>query len=157
MVGKNLNDFIQVGDDSDLCQKAKNVQNLKENPYKDIPSLFSIPIHNRFQILENPTLQTPNSNENHKDKEIVKTDIFYNSKLQELKNELNKRLESRKTQFFNETTEIRNKNSWINFRNRTILLNNIEGKPIKHVDPNDNAAEVCEGIVELNDSQQAKL
>ena len=97
-------------------------------------------------------------NENRKDRETVKTDIFYNSKLlEELKNDLNKRLESRKTQILNETTEIRNKNSWINFRKRTILLNNIGGKPIKQMKLKDNSAEVCVSIVELDESQQAKL
>ena len=52
---------------------------------------------------------------------------------------------------------IRNKNSWINFRNRAILLNNVGGKLTKKVEPKDNAAEVCEGIVELDESQQSKL
>ena len=60
-------------------------------------------------------------NENRKNRETVKTDIFYNSKLPELKNDLNKRLGHKKTQTLNETTEIRNKSSWINFRNREIL------------------------------------
>ena len=31
------------------------------------------------------------------------------------------------------------------------------GKPIKQVEPKDNASEVCEGIVELDESQQAEL
>ena len=57
-----------------------------------------------------------------------------------------KKLESRKTQISNKTTEIRNKNLWINFRNRTILLSNIGGNPSKQVEPKDNATEVCEGI-----------
>ena len=47
VVGRNLKDFIQAGDDSDLSKKEK--------PYKDIPSLFSIPTRNRFQILKNST------------------------------------------------------------------------------------------------------
>ena len=55
----------------------------------------------------------------------------------------------------NETTEITNKNSWITFRNKAILLNNIRGEPL--MEPNDNTAKVCEGIVELDESQQAKL
>ena len=69
------------------------------------------------------------------------TGICYNSKLpEELKNDLNKRFEHRKTQIVNEATETRNKNSWINSRNKAILLNNIGGKPIKRVEPKDNAA-----------------
>ena len=76
---------------------------------------------------------------------------------QKLRNYLDKKLESRETQTLNETTEIRKKNSWINFRNRAILLNNIGGKLIKRVEPKDNTVEVCEGIVELDESQQAKL
>ena len=38
-----------------------------------------------------------------------------------------------------------------------MLLNNIGGKPIKQVKPKDNDAEICEGIVELDESQQDKL
>ena len=52
-----------------------------------------------------------------------------------------------KIEISNETTEIRNKNSWINFRNRAILLNNIGGRRIKQVESKNNATEVCEGIV----------
>ena len=112
VVGRNPNDFTPIPNDSNLFQKAKNVQNRKTNPYKEIPSLFSIPTHNRFQILENPTLQTQDSNENRKDKETIMTGISYDSELpEELKNDLIKRLESRKTHISNETTEIRNKNS----------------------------------------------
>ena len=97
-------------------------------------------------------------NKNCKDKEVVKTEIFYIRKLPEkIKNDLNKRLESRKTQILNETTEIRNENSWINFRNRAILLNNIGGRLIKQVEAKDNAVEVCEGIYELDESQRPKL
>ena len=65
--------------------------------------------------------------------------------------------ESRKTRLSNKTTEIRNKNSRINFKNRAILLSNIGGKPSKQVEPKKNVTEVCEGIVELNERQQAKL
>ena len=36
-------------------------------------------------------------------------------------------------------------------------MNNIGGKLTKQVEPKDNAAEVCEGIVELDESQQAIL
>ena len=36
-------------------------------------------------------------------------------------------------------------------------MNNIGGKLTKQVEPKDNAAEVCKGIVELDESQQAKL
>ena len=57
----------------------------------------------------------------------------------------------------NETTEIRNKNSWINFRHRAILLNKVEGEPIKLVQPRDNATEVCESIIELDKSKQNNL
>ena len=55
MLGKSLNDFTQTDDDLNLSRKAKNVQNLEANPYKDIPSFFSISIPNIFQILKNPT------------------------------------------------------------------------------------------------------
>ena len=48
-----------------------------------------------------------------------------------LKNDLSKKLESKKIQTSNETTEMRNKNSWINFRNSAILLNNIGDKLTK--------------------------
>ena len=82
---------------TNLSQKAKNVQNTKTNPYKEIPSLISIITQNRFQILENPTLQTQDSNEKREDEETKMTGILYNSKLTELKNDLNKRIESRKT------------------------------------------------------------
>ena len=84
--------------------------------------------------------------------------ILYDSESpEELRNDLSKQLESRKTQISNKTTEISNKNSWINLRNKASLLNNIGGKPSKQVEPKDNAAEVCEGIVELDGSQQANL
>ena len=93
-----------------------------------------------------------------KNKEIITTRIFHNGELPEgLKNDLSKKLESRKIQTSNEATEIRNKNSSINFRNRAILLNDIGDKLTKQVEPTDNTAEVCEGIVELDESQQAKL
>ena len=54
-VGKNPNYFNQIYNDSNLSQKAKNVQNPNISPSKEIPSWFSISIHNRFQILENFT------------------------------------------------------------------------------------------------------
>ena len=47
-VGKNPNNFTHIYNNSNLSQKAKNVQNPKTNPSKQIPSLFSIPIHNRY-------------------------------------------------------------------------------------------------------------
>ena len=53
-------------------------------------------------------------------------------------------------------TELKNENVWVNFRNRAILSNNIERNPIKRMDPKDKAAEVCGGIVELDESQQAE-
>ena len=36
-------------------------------------------------------------------------------------------------------------------------MNNIEGKLTKQFEQKDNTAEVCEGIVELDESKQAKL
>ena len=120
--------------------------------------MFSIPVYNRFQILDNLTLQTQHSDENQENEELITTRIFYNTELpEELKNDLSKKLESRKTQTSSGTSDIRNKNSWINFKNKAILLHNIGGKLTKQVEPKDNAAEVCEGIVELDESQQAKL
>ena len=83
MVGKNPNDFTQKYKDSNLSRKAKHVQNPKINPYKGIPSMFSIPIYNRFQILENRTLQTQDSNENQENEETLTTTFFYISKLPE--------------------------------------------------------------------------
>ena len=96
VVGRNSKDFIPTDHDLNPSQKAKkNVQNPKVNRYKEIASLFSIPTHNRFQILENPTLQTEDSNnksemaslsndrirdldyENRKDRETVNTNIFF--------------------------------------------------------------------------------
>ena len=83
VVGRNTNDFTQTYNDSNLSQKTKNVLNPKANPYKEISSLFSLPTYDRFKILENPTLQTENSNENREDKGTIMTGILYNSKLPE--------------------------------------------------------------------------
>ena len=97
-------------------------------------------------------------NENRKDEETIMPGIFYNSKLPgKLKKDLDKKLKSRETQTLIETTEIRNKTLRINFRNKAILLNNIGGQPIKRVKLEDNGGEVCEGIVGLDESRQAKL
>ena len=154
IIGRNLNDFNQNKENPAPFQKSQNVQNPIINPYKEIPSLFSIPTYNRFQILENPTPQTQDNNEDQESEETMTTRIFYNGKVpEELRNDLNKKLESRKTQTSNGTSDIRNKNSWINFRNKAILLNNIGGKLTKQFEPKDNAAEVCEGIVELDESR----
>ena len=118
MIGRNLNNINQAKENPGPSQKTKEIQNPKENTNKEIPNLFSIPIYNRFQILENPTPQTQDNNENQENEEII-TRIFYNGEVpEELKTDLNKKLESRKIQTSNETTEIRNKKSWINFRNR---------------------------------------
>ena len=55
--------------------------------------MFSIPIYNRFQILENPTPRTQGSNENQENKEKITTRIFHNSAVpKEVKNEVNKKL-----------------------------------------------------------------
>ena len=78
MIGRNLNDFNQGKENPGPSKETKNVQNPKENPNKEIPSLFSIPIHNKFKILENPTLQTQDNNENQENEKIIKTRIFYN-------------------------------------------------------------------------------
>ena len=98
MIGRNPKDFTQTDHDLNTSQKAKikkKASQISLNPYNEIPSLFSIPTHNRFQILENPTLQTEDSNdksekasqssdrirdldyENRKDRETVKTNIFF--------------------------------------------------------------------------------
>ena len=63
-IGRNLNNFNQAKENPGPSQKTKNVQNPKENTNKGIPGLFSIPIYNRFQIVDNPTLQTQDNNEN---------------------------------------------------------------------------------------------
>ena len=121
-IGRNLNNFNQAKKNPGPSQKTKDVQNPKENPNIEIPNLFSIPIYNRFQILANLTPQTQDNNENQGNEEIITTSIFYNGEVpEELKNDLNKKLESRKMQTSNVTTQIRNKNSWINFSNRAIL------------------------------------
>ena len=97
--------------------RTQNTQNSKENSNKEIPNLFSIPVYNRFQILDNLTLQSQHNNENQENEEIITTSIFYNAKLpKELKNNLSKKLESRKIQTSNGTSDIRNKNSWINLK-----------------------------------------
>ena len=79
VVGRNPNDFTQTQtyNNSNLSQKVKSVKNAKANPYKDIPSLFSIPIHNRFQILENHTLKTQDSNKNRNNRETVDRYFLY--------------------------------------------------------------------------------
>ena len=129
MIERNLNDLNQANENRSPCQKTQNTQNSKENSNKEIPSLFSIPVYNRFQILDNFTLQTHHSNKNQENEEIITTRIFYIAELpEELKNDLSKKLESRKIQTSNGTSDIRNKNSSINLKNKAILLNNIGGK-----------------------------
>ena len=92
MIGRNLKDLNQENENPNPPQKTQNIQNSKE-----IPSLFSIPVYNRFQILDNLTLQSQHNNENQENEEIITTRIFYNAKLpEELKNNLSKKLESRK-------------------------------------------------------------
>ena len=115
MVERNLNDFTQTYNDSNLSQKSRNVQNSKANPFKVIPSLYSNPPHNRSQILDNPTLQTQDSNENREDEETI-TGIFYNSKLpEELKNDRNKRLECKKP-------KLRTKQPRLGIKTRGLIL-----------------------------------
>ena len=98
MIGRNLNDLNQANENPSPSQKKKNTQNSKENSNEEIPSLFSISVYNRFQILDNFTLQTQHSNENQENEEIT-TRIFYNAELpEELKNDLSKKLESKKIQ-----------------------------------------------------------
>ena len=58
MIGKNLNDFNQTKENPDPPQKTQNIQNSKENSNKEIPILFSIPVYNRFQILDNHSAAT---------------------------------------------------------------------------------------------------
>ena len=57
-------------------KKYKTPKIQKKISNKEIPSLFSIPVYNRFQILDNLTLQTQHSNENQENKEIITTRIF---------------------------------------------------------------------------------
>ena len=122
MIGRNLKNLNQANENPNPPQKTQNTQNSKENSNKEIPSLFSIPVYNRFQILDNLTLQTQHNNENQENEEIITTRIFYNTELpEELKNNLSKKLESRKIQTSNGTSNIGNKNSWINFKNKAIL------------------------------------
>ena len=85
MIGTNLNDFNQTKENPDTPQKTQNIQNSKENSNKEIPSLFSIPVYNRFQILDNLTLRTQHSNENQENEEIITTRILYNAELPEVK------------------------------------------------------------------------
>ena len=99
MIGRNLNDFNQAKENPGPSQKTKKVQNPKENPGKEIPRMFRIPIYNRFQILENLNLQTQDKNENQDNEKTIMIRIFYNSELtEELKNDLNTKIASRKTQ-----------------------------------------------------------
>ena len=76
VVGRNPNDFNEANENSGPSQKTKDVKNPKTHPYKEIPGLLSIPIHNRSQILENLTLQTQDNNENQGCKETIMTRIF---------------------------------------------------------------------------------
>ena len=111
MIGRNLNNFNQAKENPGPSQKTKDVQNPKENPNKEIPSFFSIPIYNRFQIMKNPTPQTQDSNENQENEDIITKRMFYNGEVpEEFKKDLNKKLESRKIQTSNGTTEVMNKN-----------------------------------------------
>ena len=91
MIGRNLNDFNQTKENPDPPQKTQNIQNSKENSNKQIPSLFCIPVCNRFQILDNLTLQTQHNNKNQENEEIITTRIFYNTELpEELKSNFSK-------------------------------------------------------------------
>ena len=62
LLERNLNDFIQTDDDSDLSQKARNAQIAKANPCDNTPSLFNIPTKDTFQVLKNPTPKTQDIN-----------------------------------------------------------------------------------------------
>ena len=88
MIGRNLYDFNQTKENPDPPQKTQNIQNSKENSNKEITSLFSIRVYNRFQILDNLTLQTQHNKENQENEEIITTRIFYDAELPE---ELKKR------------------------------------------------------------------
>ena len=138
-------------------KKQKTSKIPKKIPIKKSRASLAL-LYTTRSKLKNPTLQMQDNNEKQENEDLITTRIFYNSEVpKELKNDINKKLEYRKIQTLKGTTEIWNKNSWINFRNRAILLNNIGGKLTKQMEPKDKTAEVCEDIIELDESQQAKL
>ena len=76
MIGRNLNDFNQTKENPGPPQKTQNIQNSKENSNKKIPSLFSIPVYNKLQILDNLTLQMQHNNKNQENEGIITTRFF---------------------------------------------------------------------------------
>ena len=76
MIGRNLNDFNQAKENPGPSQETKNVRNPNEKPNKEIPSLFGIPIYNRFQIQENINLQNQDKNENQDDEKTIMTSFL---------------------------------------------------------------------------------